>query len=239
MDMEIVLIYFITAVSAYLIGSIPFGFIIGKSKGIDIREHGSGNIGATNVRRVIGKKYGILCFILDFLKGLVPVITVSIFQRWQIIPESASLAVAFAAFATVAGHVWTVFLKFKGGKGIATSAGAILAMAPYSIICAGLVWVVIFKLSRFVSLASIVAAITLPITAVVLNITGTYPLSASIQWLLAVIAALAVIRHRGNIKRLLNGTENRFKKEKEKSASYATLGKPGQTGGAHEDNRTQ
>lgn len=148
--------YFIVPAASYLIGSIPFGYLIGRLHGIDIRKVGSGNIGATNVTRSIGRIAGKICFFLDFLKGALPVVLVNMtFEE-----NTANLALA-AGLAVILGHVFPIYLRFRGGKGVATAAGVALALAPYPLLCALAVWVVTFLTSRYVSLASIVAAASL------------------------------------------------------------------------------
>ena len=148
---------------SYLLGSIPFGFIIGKCHGIDVRQLGSKNIGATNVTRCVGKFSGKLCFLLDFIKGALPVLA----AQWYLTspPEYKVYWVIAVLFAAVLGHMFPVFLKFRGGKGVSTAAGAVLALVPYALLIALLVWVVVFLVSRYVSLASIAAAAVLPIVA--------------------------------------------------------------------------
>lgn len=200
----------IVCVVCYLIGGIPFGLLIGKSKGIDIREHGSGNIGATNVLRTLGKRLGIFCFSLDVLKGMVPVLIAVRIARVQDWPMQ-NMTPVFAVFAVVAGHVWCPFLKFKGGKGVATSAGGILAVAPLPAACALVIWYITFTISRYVSLASIVAAAVLPLAAVIIGrFVPRMALERPTLVLLIILAVLIIIKHRANIKRLLAGTENRF-----------------------------
>ena len=199
---------------AYFIGAIPSGYLIGKFYGIDIRTVGSCNTGATNVTRCISKKAGIFCFFCDFLKGALPVLLA------MQISHLAWLQIAAFAVA-VAGHMFPVYLKFKGGKGIATAAGGAFAIAPLPLIAALLVWYIVFRISRYVSLASITAAFMLPVVALVLCLVFD-PVKAHfllrVQWItviaFAVIGALAVYRHRSNIVRLLNGTESRFEKKK-------------------------
>lgn len=202
------------SLGAYLIGSLPFGFIIGKFKGIDIRQHGSGNIGATNVRRTLGKKYGILCFALDFLKGFIPVFLVNILIRRQII-SLTDLVIVLVAFASVVGHMWPVYLKFKGGKGVSTIAGILLAIAPLSLITAGLCWALVFYSSRYVSLASLTATVILPVSAFFFSKFDVYSLSLPLQIMLMALSVLVILKHISNIKRLINGTENRFTKKVE------------------------
>ncbi|HBC88640.1 MAG TPA: acyl-phosphate glycerol 3-phosphate acyltransferase [Lentisphaeria bacterium] len=199
---------------SYLFGSVPWAYIIGKINGIDIRRHGSGNVGATNVMRVLGKKWGYLCFLLDFLKGLLPVLAVSFLVSRKIISVSADAAVITAAVAVVAGHIWTIFLKFKGGKGMATGGGVLVAIAPFSFVCCGIAWIIFFYATRYVSVASIVAAALLPVSSYLLSWTKIWPLADSIQIFLLVLTLLAIAKHHSNIRRLMNGTENKFEKKK-------------------------
>ncbi|MFA4945690.1 MAG: glycerol-3-phosphate 1-O-acyltransferase PlsY [Lentisphaeria bacterium] len=209
---------------AYLAGAVPFGYLIGKFNGIDIRRHGSGNIGATNVLRVIGKPWGYTCFLLDFLKGALPVLA-----AWWLAPRLAGptplgqlnqLAPVFAAAGTLAGHLWPVWLKFKGGKGVATTLGALGVLAPLPILAGLLCWLVVFKLSRYVSLASILAAAAMPATALAMHLLGRHPSllrgeapQLPVLLTIALAAALVIIRHRANIVRLRNGSESRFAKK--------------------------
>ena len=192
--------------ASYLIGSIPFGLLAGKLRGIDIREHGSGNIGATNVLRTLGKPIGITVFVLDVLKGFGPVM-----GAYFLLPHPAGEAeqtvMMFCAIAAICGHNFPVWLKFKGGKGIATSAGALLALLPIPLACALAVWIIVFLVSKYVSLASIAAAAAIPL---VVGIWFYHP--ALLAFSLA-LAALAIWRHRANIQRLLAGSENRFERK--------------------------
>ena len=194
---------------AYICGSIPWGYIIGKVNGIDIRTVGSKNIGATNVTRCVGKKAGKLCFALDFLKGLLPVLLAQYLAKRGL--TGGEITTLIVVFATIIGHIFPLFLNFKGGKGVSTAAGAIMALAPYALITALAVWVVVFLVSRYVSLASITAAAVLPV------VQWIFVLTQGKNWLVAtiltIIAALAIFRHRSNIQRLLDGTENRFGKK--------------------------
>jgi len=202
-----------TGLISYLIGAIPWGYLIGKRNGVDIRTLGSKNVGATNVTRVIGKWSGKLCFLLDFLKGFIPVLLVTVLFDKDIL----SYGQIIAALSAVIGHMFPVYLWFRGGKGISTAGGAILALAPYSFAVAGVVWVLVYLLSRYVSLASIAAATVLPICATLIAWLkpDLYPHSPWIIGFLYFISALAILKHSGNIKRLLKGTENRFEKKKE------------------------
>ena len=146
--------------AAYLIGSIPFGLLIGKLNGKDIRKEGSCNIGATNVTRVVGKWWGKLCFLCDFLKGLLP----ALLTLWYL-ENGGGWLTAAAAVTAVLGHVFPIYLGFKGGKGVSTAAGAAMALCPLAVVIAGAVWVALFFLSRYVSLASLAAALALPVSA--------------------------------------------------------------------------
>jgi glycerol-3-phosphate acyltransferase PlsY len=195
---------------SYLVGSIPFALLIGKFNGIDIRRHGSGNTGATNVRRVLGKQWGIFCFVLDFAKGLIPVLLV------KNMAIGGDLLPMLAAVAAIAGHVWPLYLRFKGGKGVATSLGALLALAPWAVVVAGLAWVVSFYLTRYVSVASLVAALMLPVSAGVLNLLRPGTVSAPILILLTLIGLLIIVRHKTNVIRLCKGEENRFARKGKK-----------------------
>ena len=232
----------VIALGSYLVGAIPFGFLIGKlHKGIDIRKHGSGNIGATNVTRVLGKGWGRLCFFLDFLKGAVPVIAASMLStressqfvvehlpEWlkvePCLPDPGGLLACVAAFAAVCGHIWPVYLNFKGGKGVSTAAGAILALNPLSLLSAGAVWVIVFFASRYVSLASIAAAVSIAVFCVVYKIAGLSNANPPEMILFFLLAALSVTKHASNIRRLREGTENKFERKKKVAPlSIATL----------------
>ncbi len=205
--------YLIVAVIAYLYGSIPWGLLIARTRGVDIRKHGSGNIGATNVRRVMGKGWGRLCFLLDFFKGVLPVLVVKILAREGIIPNWGDLSIILAALGSVAGHNWSIYLKFKGGKGIATTMGMLLIIAPWSLLIFALTWVIVFYLFRYVSLASIIGALTLPLSAWLLSVSKIYPMPETMITFLAFLTIMSIVRHAGNIKRLMEGTENRFEKK--------------------------
>ncbi|MEY4569075.1 MAG: glycerol-3-phosphate 1-O-acyltransferase PlsY [Verrucomicrobiota bacterium] len=216
---------------AFLLGSIPFGLIIAKAKGINIREHGSGNIGATNVLRVVGKKYGIACLLLDALKGFVPtVIAISLIRFPGIqnpmtlsglLPHASEFAMltaqmfqVLAGLCAILGHNYSPWVGFKGGKGIATSAGVLIALMPAAVVILIAIWGLVFLFSRYVSLASILAAGALPLVTLwgswfhgkIQNGTWNKPLFA----FSIIIAVLAIWKHRSNIQRLLAGTEHRF-----------------------------
>lgn len=212
---------------SYLLGSIPSGLLISKSQGIDIREHGSKNIGATNVWRTMGKKWGLIAFFCDTFKGwLAVVVGMWLAAHWGYdVPlprgksETVHLARDFAGIAgalgCILGHNFPIWLKFKGGKGVATSLGVIIGMMPLVSIIIFAVWGVVLKLTRYVSLASIIAAISLPLTVIFMLFFGPTEGWAAVKgwgnFHFAVLACLLVIkRHIPNIKRLLAGTELRF-----------------------------
>ena len=217
--------YFIAVILlSYLLGSIPFGFLVGRMRGIDVRKHGSGNIGATNVFRILGAKWGILVFFCDAGKGFAAVLL----AKWlnanfpvdllhaplhDLRPVAVPLVVGtiMAAIWCIVGHSFPFWLRFKGGKGVATSAGVMLGLLPLASLVAFAVWVVVYFATRYVSLASITAAVCLPIAVLLIpHDPDRWPL-----FVLAVVAAFLVIwRHRANIERLMNGTEHRFTKKK-------------------------
>jgi acyl phosphate:glycerol-3-phosphate acyltransferase len=194
-------------VLSYLIGSVPWGYVLARSKGIDIRQQGSGNIGAANVARVMGRNWGYLVFLLDFLKGFLSVELGTMMSANFL--DNNILGSAVAGVACVLGHDYPIWLRFKGGKGIATLAGAVLALLPPLFVSFGVVWVVVFFISRYTSLASISAVSALPI-ATCLIVTRTAPDFPVLIGFSLLMATLAIWRHRSNIMRLLNGTENRF-----------------------------
>jgi acyl phosphate:glycerol-3-phosphate acyltransferase len=204
--------YILTVVFGYFLGSIPTGFLIGKARGVDIRRLGSGNIGATNVFRYLGAPAGTLVLLADALKGWSAVaLAGSVLCNW-FAPAGSPLEREWfrilAGLAAVLGHNYTCWLRFKGGKGIATSAGVLLALVPLPLLIIFTVWVLVFALSRYVSLASIAASLTLPFAT---WLTGG---STTLITITAAMTTLAVYKHKSNIQRLLKGTENRFGKEK-------------------------
>ncbi len=191
--------------AGYLLGSIPFGLLVARSRGVDIRQHGSGNIGATNVLRVLGKKWGIPVFLLDAAKG---VAAVWVAQRFFSAGQGVALAGIVGAMACIVGHNFPVWLGFKGGKGIATSAGVLIGLMPWAALVAAVVWGAVFFTTRYVSVASMVAAVAIPVSVWLLGGRGD-----ALFWFSVVVAALAIWRHRSNIQRLLAGTENRFERK--------------------------
>jgi len=200
--------YLLTALAAYFVGSIPTGYLIARARGVDIRAAGSGNIGATNVFRILGKTAGVAVLVIDALKGFLP----AKFFLFGAPPHTHELHAMTAGFFAIIGHNYTCWLRFKGGKGIATSAGVLLALAPWGLLLALAVWLATFAVSKYVSLASVIAALALPF--------GVWAAGGSSRMiaLTSVVGALAVYKHKANIQRLLAGTEHRFERSKKKEA---------------------
>jgi len=200
----------VVLIGSYLLGSIPFGYLVGRIARIDIRDCGSGNVGTTNVIRTLGKGYGYPVFALDFLKGFGAVkISVMIATRAQSEWNSPEMFGVVAAISSVLGHSFPVWLGFKGGKGVATSAGALFALAPIATLVGVAIWILTFWLTRYVSVASIAAAAALPLIILI-----TTWLSRTTEKLLfyssVCLAAVVIWRHRSNLSRLMHGTEPRF-----------------------------
>lgn len=195
----------LAAFVGYLIGALPFGYLVAKAHGVDILKEGSGNPGATNVKRMVGKRAGNAVFLLDFLKGAVA-------TGWPLLltmeGDSAIIAAIAGLIAAILGHSFSVFLKGRGGKGVATTMGGLIVLMPLVVAVGLLVWVVTFFASRYVSLASILFAVSLPVSNYFL---ANPPI---LIYLSLGLALLIVVRHRSNIQRLLNGTENRFVRDK-------------------------
>jgi glycerol-3-phosphate acyltransferase PlsY len=219
------LIYGAAGVVSYFLGAIPFGYLLVKIRtGKDIRTMGSGNIGATNVARNLGVPWFIPVFLLDFLKGFAPVFWLApwVAEHWKcpICPSPLATLQTFCALCSVVGHMWPVFLGFRGGKGVATMGGILFALNWMSALVAMAVWVVVFIPFRYVSLGSVVAAIALPFghwfTAARVRPRGENP------WVITVFVAIAgllvIYRHKANLGRLLNGTEKRFGRKKQEEA---------------------
>lgn len=205
---------------SYLLGSIPFGFLAGKLRGVDLRKEGSGNIGATNAVRVLGKSWGIWVFVADFLKGFFAV-KIAMLCGMVAVPGHETLCAVIAAIACILGHNFPIWLGFKGGKGIATSGGIMLGFFPPLVFLIGIaIWILVFLTTRYVSLASIFATISLPITTGIYWIYGVGRSYGRVDGLMVLasllLAALALWRHRGNIQRLCAGTESRFERRKGK-----------------------
>ena len=197
-------------IGSYFLGSIPFGYLAGRLAGIDIRKAGSGNVGATNVVRVLGKGYGYPVFALDVLKGF-GAVKISMLMAPGRPPEwnSPELFGILAAMFSVLGHLYPPWLKFKGGKGVATSAGALLALTPVATLIGVAVWIIVFWLTRYVSLASITAAVVLPIVILVVSSQDRNK-RKPLVYSSACLAAVVIWRHRSNLSRLMRGTEPRF-----------------------------
>ncbi len=225
-EMPFLVQWLIAVGAAYLIGSIPFGFLIARARGIDIREHGSGNIGATNVRRVVGKGWGNLAFLLDVGKGAVPTLALGawlgLLGHAALPPAHAFAFIAIAA-ATILGHMYPIYLRLRGGKGVATGFGALTALWPVVTPAAGVAlatWIVVVRTSRYVSIASCAAAIALPLAVLVLSFVFGWPdpgaaledRLAAWPFLLttALLGAMVIFKHRGNLARLRAGTEPRI-----------------------------
>ncbi len=207
------LVFAAVVLISYLLGSIPAGYLAGRIAGIDIRHAGSGNIGATNVTRVLGKRYGYPVFVVDFLKGLMAVsISILVEKRVQPVLVPTELLGIVAAISCVIGHSFPVWLSFKGGKGVATSMGALFGLVPFVALIGVAVWVITFEMTRYVSVASMTAALAVPISILILmplKQTG----GAVLLYFSICLAALVIFRHRSNLSRLVRGTEPRFKRK--------------------------
>ena len=195
---------------SYLLGSIPFGYLAGRLQGIDIRQAGSCNVGATNVVRVLGKGYGYPVFALDCSKGFAAV-KIAMLMATGRPPEwnSPEIFGILAAICSVLGHLYPPWLKFKGGKGVATSAGALLALTPVATLIGVAIWITVFWLTRYVSLASLTAAVVLPIVILVVS-SPDQNKRKPLVYSSVCVAAVVVWRHRSNLSRLIRGTEPRF-----------------------------
>ncbi len=196
--------FVILIVVAYLVGSVPTGYLVARARGVDLRAHGSGNIGATNAFRVLGTVPGILVLLIDAFKGAAAVLWVPALVAGRTSAETAAYLPMVAGVCAILGHNYTCWLGFKGGKGVATTAGVMGALLPLALAVALTTWFLVLVASRFMSVASITAAVVLPI--------ATYFTTRNpALWVLAtVLGALAIWRHRGNIQRLRAGTEPRF-----------------------------
>jgi len=195
---------------SYLLGSIPFGYLAGRLVGVDIRQTGSGNVGATNVLRVLGKRYGYPVFALDVLKGFGAVKIAMLIAPGRP-PEwnSPEMFGILAAIASVFGHLYPPWLNFKGGKGVATSAGALFALTPVAMLVGVAIWMIVFWLTRYVSLASMIAAGFLPFVILVVS-SQDQNTRRPLVYSSACVATIVVWRHRSNLYRLTRGTEPRF-----------------------------
>jgi glycerol-3-phosphate acyltransferase PlsY len=211
------MLFLLTGALAYLLGSIPFGMILMRIfRNEDIRTKGSGNIGATNVIRSGGKGLGAATFLLDAAKGALAVITAyMIASRLHLGQPAAQNLAATAALCAILGHIYTVWLRFKGGKGVATGFGVFLAISPVSALVSLLIFIVIFALSRFVSLASILASVAFAALAL---IRGYGRLTPFLLAVCVIIPLIVILKHHANIRRLLAGNEYRFGKSKAAAA---------------------
>jgi glycerol-3-phosphate acyltransferase PlsY len=225
--------------AAFLAGSVPFGLLIARSRGIDIRKHGSGNIGATNVLRVMGAGPGGLCFLLDMLKGLLPTAAAGLWTHaasWREtyhtdLPQSQAWLWLAVMAASVFGHMFSPWVGFRGGKGVATGFGAMLGMHPYlsvPAVAALAVWIVVAAITRYAGLASVVAALALPVcvlmwavtrAAFILHIPAEAMPGHRDSWVpflivTSLLGAMVVVKHRGNLRRMFSGTETRIGQRK-------------------------
>lgn len=196
----------LAAVAGYLLGAIPFGYLVARAHGVNILKEGSGNPGATNVGRVIGRRAGQSVFLLDFAKGAAA-------AAWPLFltlegENSFLIAALVGLSAAILGHSFSVFLKGRGGKGVATAMGGLVVVMPVGVLVGLLVWIVVFFSTRYVSLASILFAVSLPVSSL---LRGEALLLTLVSLALAV---LIILRHLSNIQRLLNGTESRFVRSK-------------------------
>lgn len=194
-------------VASYFIGAIPNSYLAGKLfKGIDLREHGSGNLGASNVWRTLGPKVAVPVGILDAAKGAIPVLFIA-----PLASDARLFALACGIMA-VLGHVYSIFVGFKGGKGVATASGVMMALTPLAVLVTMVVWLVLIRTTGFSSVASMVSAAILPLAAWLLH-----PADRDLVWVQALVALAIIWLHRANIRRLLAGTESRFGKRRQKA----------------------
>jgi glycerol-3-phosphate acyltransferase PlsY len=189
----------------FLLGSFPTGYLIGRARGVDVRQHGSGNIGATNVGRVLGRNWGLLAFVCDFTKGFLALFLLRVFVFPGDASWSVELLLVSCGLAAVVGHNYTPWLGFKGGKGVATSAGVLGALLPEALVIIFAIWAIEVLILRYVSLGSLLAAVALPVVTVLL-----YPGEWVYLGLAGLICVLVVWSHRSNIKRLIAGTESKI-----------------------------
>ena len=197
------IVYSVFMLAAYLCGAVPFGFLIGKARGVDVRTVGSKNIGATNVYRTVGHKWGFLAFFCDFLKGLLPTLAAVWFLKSHTAAPLAHLALA-TGIMTVVGHMWTCFMKFRGGKGVATAFGMLMALLTVPVLIAFGIFVLTVWLSHYISLGSILAAIAIAV------LVWVFPATLPLRVIVTLLGAFVVFKHRSNIGRLLKGCENKI-----------------------------
>lgn len=198
------------ALLAYLLGSLPTGYIAGRLVGVDIRKVGSGNVGATNVTRVLGKRFGYPVFLVDFAKGLAAVMLAVIMAKAaQSSAQFVDLCAAIGAICSLMGHSYSIWLGFSGGKGVATLMGALFGINWITALIVCVVWIVVFEATRYVSLASIAAAVALPIALAIMLFLKELPTPIPLYFSFC-LGAIVVVRHRSNLSRLVKGTEPRF-----------------------------
>jgi len=198
------------ALLAYLLGSLPTGYIAGRLVGVDIRKVGSGNVGATNVTRVLGKRFGYPVFLVDFAKGLAAVMLAVIMAKAaQSSAQFVDLCAAIGAICSLMGHSYSIWLGFRGGKGVATLMGALFGINWITALIVCVVWIVVFEATRYVSLASIAAAVALPIAVAIVLFLKGLPTPIPLYFSFC-LGAIVVVRHRSNLSRLVKGTEPRF-----------------------------
>ena len=198
------------ALLAYLLGSLPTGYIAGRLVGVDIRKVGSGNVGATNVTRVLGKRFGYPVFLVDFAKGLAAVMLAVIMAKAaQSSAQFVDLCAAIGAICSLMGHSYSIWLGFRGGKGVATLMGALFGINWITALIVYVVWIVVFEATRYVSLASIAAAVALPIAVAIMLFLKELPTPIPLYFSFC-LGAIVVLRHRSNLSRLVKGTEPRF-----------------------------
>lgn len=192
-----IILLFLLFLFSYLLGSIPFGYLIAKREKINVRNHGSGNVGATNVFRTVGKKAGILTLTGDFLKGLIPILMALYITQSEYI-------IGMVGILAILGHIYPIFLKFKGGKGVATSLGVFIGIMPLVVLMTTIIWLSVCLVSRYVSLGSMAASLALPVLAWQFNEPKFYIL-------LSTLATISIIfRHKDNLRRLIKSEENKF-----------------------------
>jgi acyl phosphate:glycerol-3-phosphate acyltransferase len=205
----VIISYFFGLVISYLVGSIPFGYVIAIAKGVDVRKQGSGNIGATNVGRVLGRKYGILIFILDLLKGFMAVFLVPIFISETEFPTTSdNLLVILCGLCAIFGHAFPVYLGFKGGKAVATSFGVFIWLSPIPVAIAFGIWVLTVIVSRYVSLGSIISSLVL-MGAIIAFENEPFGGGVFLTALSIAVVILIIIKHTSNIQRIITGTETK------------------------------
>jgi glycerol-3-phosphate acyltransferase PlsY len=195
---------------AYLLGGVPFGLLLGFLRGVDIRTVGSGNIGATNLSRALGRPWGVAAFLLDFAKGLLPVLAARLAPPERLALAAEGWLPILAGLAAVLGHVFPIYLRFRGGKGVATTFGVMAGLAWLPTAVAGAVWGLTFLATRTVSAASLAAALALPVAVALLSRRPQGGVDGPLLGLVAAMSLLVIVRHRANIARLLRGEELKF-----------------------------